>query len=270
MVREINFPPWGNKMGRYSKIYDSKEIFSTYARKAQEKTLFVQAFSKRVIPQKSFSLLDLGCNDGELILRCLKGIKLPKTSKVVGVECSESALSSFKLRKLPKNIDFEFKNSDIETFLKINEEKFDWAVASHSLYWTSDLNAIVNAICKAAQNVAIVMVDKGGFNELEKRFWPLVRKQSGPLYNAEDISDALAFHGYDFTREVIPVGIPISPKNSKAFQKQVGLFLDTPVTGISNEALQSVWNYLKPFGSTYPYNVSFFWIKTDQEKRTKR
>jgi hypothetical protein len=244
-------------------MYDSAVSFATYLKKSTEKSQFVKSFEKRfhtIENLKINSIFDVGCHDGDLTLWYLDKIKNKLTDSCV-VTCldpSNEALIRFSQKQLINNIDFNFVTSKVENF--IFKSKYDLIVASHSLYWTDDLNSILKQISDNSKFAVVVLREEVGIYEIQSRFKELIGNKDEKLYTANNIESVLKDLNINFIQERIRAEIELPDKDSKAYQDLVAFFLQTTSTAISKDKKHEIDEYLNTKDGTLKHNVSFFWL----------
>lgn len=242
-------------------IYDRPETFDSYLKVTSEKAELARRFALRFsAPTEPVSLLDLGCNDGDLTLQCLTAVadRLPAGSRVTCVEPSAVALEKFRQRRLPPAVEFRFVPQSLEEFLGSTHEIFDWTLASHCLYWTKDLDQVIRRALAISRNLCVVLREKNGLYDVEEKLWHLVRSERGPMRTADEIESALRAAGATYERENVATSLPLPESGSPEFAQLVSFFLDTPMLPVS--AREAAIEYFKPHGETFAYGIGFLWV----------
>lgn len=245
-------------------IYSSNDIFQTYFARAPEKTWVVESLQEKLsFNGNSTSILDAGCHDGKLMQRIvqLSHAKLPEHTTIIGVDPCADAIAEFNNINFGTKISAQGYAVTIEDYLESSQCKFDWIIASQSLYWTKDLKKIISQIAAASQNAVIVLRGKTGIYQIQKQFAELVGNKNELFYNAEDIHGALSSLGITFHREDKSTYLPLPAQTTSAYRHLLNFFMQTTDGQLSEDDTARINEFISAeFSSVLRHDVSAFWL----------
>jgi Methyltransferase domain len=248
-------------------IYSENDIFQTYFERAPEKTWVVESFSNRLhFSSNKAMILDAGCHDGKLMQRIVRQYYdiLPEHTTIIGVDPCEAAIAKFNKIDFGSKVTARGYAMSIEQFLNKNDTRFDWIIASQSLYWTQDLKKIIRQIADASANALIVLRGKTGIFQIQKTFPELIGNKQEQLYNAEHINDALLQLQINFKREDKATYIPLPDIDSAAYTHLLNFFMQTGSGQLLSEDIRRINEFISAtFQDKIRHDVTQFLIFTN-------
>lgn len=235
-------------------IYDT-DVFKAYLAAATEKHIFVERFAERYKRQPGTHLLDLGCHNGELTLQVLEAC--PGITQVTAVDPSASAILEFAARKRPAHVGFHFIQSTAEEFLDLDRGSYDWAIASHSLYWSSDLVKVLIGLQCITSKIALVMRGSRGIYQVQEQFKEWIGNPNEELYFAYALESIILHCCLNYVRENIVSEITL-PATFEERSVLLKFFLQNE--NLTAQQLQTVDKYVLGLGNPMLHDVSFFWL----------
>lgn len=247
-------------------MYDKKKFFETYIESASEKNEFINRLTMRFrsAGRNYRKVLDLGCHNGFLVLKFINRNhdRLSKGAKIYCVDPSVAAISEFKSKKLPSDLEFFFFTNTMEEFLETSEISYDWIICSHCLYWSKDLLKIVSKIVKRGQHIVIVLRGEKGIYEIQSHFKNLLGNDRENLYVSNHIEMALRKLSVKFDREDIISTINVPQFEDPEFKALAAFFLQTDTKCLNNSDYKRIYEFINQRGNPFPHYVSFFWIRS--------
>lgn len=244
-------------------IYSSNDIFQTYFARAPEKQWVVESFNERLHDNEAATILDAGCHNGKLTQRIMQHCynKLPEQTTLVGIDPCAEAITAFNQINFGNKITANGQAVTIEKFFETNTIKFDWIIASQSLYWTEDLKKIIHQMTEASQSTLIVLRGKFGIYQIQKKFSEFVGNPLEQLYHADDISNTLNAMSIPFERQDKQTYLALPDHHSPAFRHLLNFFMQTTDDDLSVAATGEITKYIHAeFNNQLRHDVSLFWI----------
>jgi ubiquinone/menaquinone biosynthesis C-methylase UbiE len=244
-------------------MYDREEVFRAYMERATEKQRFVERFRDEFPGEaRPMRIVDFGSHDGTLTLRLLEAAqdRIPRSSEIICVDPSHPALKRFESKPLPDRFVFHFYPETIENFLLRSWDRFDYAIVSHSLYWSKDLKGVLKKIAAVSRRSVVVLREAKGNFQIQSTFRQFLGNPEEQLYTAADVEAALGEFGLRFKMETVESLIAIPERSDPAFETLASFFLQT--TGpVPAAALNGIEALVKPWKGQFPHHVRFFWIE---------
>lgn len=228
-------------------IYSHNEIFKTYFERAPEKTWVVDSCNDRLhFSDNKAMILDAGCYDGQLIQRITDQYRdvLPSQTTIIGIDPCATAIDTFNKTDFGDKITAHGRAVTLEDFLDENTIKFDWVIASQSLYWTKDLKKVIQQIADMSHQALLVLRGQVGIYQIQKAFPELVGHHQEQFYNAEDIQDALTELQINFTREDKSTYFPLPERGTPEYHYLLNFFLQTPHGSLTPTDETRVYEFL--------------------------
>ena len=245
-------------------MYDSKKAFNSYLKNSNEKQILVDWDEiSNLVSIKS--VLDIGCHDGTLSLKLLDRISSNNTSiKMTCVDPSLEAIQVFK-NKVKERDNFEFYNETVEQFIsKIDNKKFDLVILSHSLYWSSDIQKVLQTLTKISKYIVIVLRGKKGIYQIQKEFKHLIGNPNEQLYTSDNIETALLNLKATFIKKDINSQITISYEDEDSLGQLIYFFLQSSKEKFQESEYQMVKKHLQSFKGVIEHNVTFFKVNCSE------
>lgn len=165
----------------------------SFFRFSNEKTILVREIIKIIRPQKSYSVIDIGCGEGYFVKEIHKKVK-----KCVALDPDPAMLAILKQKiGVCSNVFFVSKRfEDYE-----NNEKFDIALASHTLsFFENKWNAIMKMLNYTKEGGKAIIVLHSHLSEqfqiLEEMFRKVYKKRINHIY-AEAVYNHLLACGFE-------------------------------------------------------------------------
>lgn len=245
-------------------MYDKVEFFKSYFSRATEKKILIQSLDVRLTQLNANArILDLGCNDGMLIKTIVQQYQNRITDKltVVGVDPSEAAIEKFLVHNVTSNYSVNAFIGTAEDYFEKHHYLFDWIFASQCLYWSPDLQYIINEIHSNSDSALIVLRDKKGIFEIQSYFKDVLGNKAEQMYSADDIEMALKAQNIPFNKEYHQTYIELPHQDEQEYDWLIAFFLQ-----LDEELSPALGSKVKEFiaknakANRLQHDVVFFWL----------
>lgn len=249
-------------------MYDKTHFFNAYFARATEKKLIVDSFNKHLNLKSNSKLLDLGCHNGGLMQQLVDRYhdQFSNSVKIVGIDPSQDAIAEYLRRDFNKVCSVDAMKATAEDYFKQNTTTFDWIIASQCLYWSLDLNDIIDKIYKNSQNALIVLRGDKGIYEIQSTFKEYLGNKQEQLYTAADIEHQLTKASIPYAKEYHKTAILLPDYDSEEFNWLIAFFLQTLDTDLTQGILSEVKNFIikKAHHHALQHDIVLFWLHNAQ------
>lgn len=245
-------------------MYDKTQFFNNYFARATEKQIVVDSFNNRLDLKEHSNILDLGCHNGGLMSKLFGRYHycIPDSVNIVGVDPSQVAIDEYLTRDFAKALSVRGIASTAEAYFAQYNEHFDWIIASQCLYWSPDLNKMIQQIDRYSQKALIVLRGKHGIYEIQSEFKELLGNKHEQLYVCDDVEAALIGQDIEYSKEYHATDILLPDPNDEAFDWLIAFFLQVTDGELSNETLCRVKEFIinKSQNNTLRHDITLFWF----------